>query len=306
MRALAAAEQCSLCMEPAVIRGREPGRRLCSAHLITDLENRVSRNIAEGGMLKSGDHVAVALSGGKDSTALLLILQHLLPAWPEVTITAITVDEGIAGYREETVRAAMNLTDTLGISHTILSFADIFGEDLDTLLQGREQQACTICGVLRRRALAVAARQAGATKLAIGHNCDDEAQSVLMNVLRGDLVRLVQDTASGEPDCFIPRIKPLSAVSEKEVITYLFVRGYYRELPECPYTLSALRSEIREMLMDLEYRHPGTRDALICSREALRPYSPMILHSGDLQACRICGEPCSGGICQVCRILRIP
>ena len=297
-------DRCSLCLEPAVIRGIDRGERLCSGHLISDLENRVRKSIAENCMVSSGDHIAVALSGGKDSTALLLILQHLLPAWPDVTLTAITVDEGITGYREETIRAATNLTAKLNVSHHILSFAELFGDDLDTLLQGREQRACTICGVLRRKALAVAARRVGATKLAIGHNRDDETQSVLMNVLRGDRLRLVQDSSSGEPVCFIPRIKPLSAITEKEVMTYLFVRGYYTELPECPYTMSALRSEIREMLADLEYRHPGTRDSLIRSRDTLKKYSPRVKPSGDLQACRECGEPCSGELCQACRLLR--
>jgi uncharacterized protein (TIGR00269 family) len=299
---MAEADRCSLCNEPAVIRGRERDQRLCGVHLVKDMENRVSENIAGQWMISSGDHIAVALSGGKDSTVLLLILQHLLPAWSNVRITAITIDEGIAGYREATIQAAMNLTAQLGVSHHIISFADLFGEDLDTLLKGREERACTICGVLRRKALAEGARRVGATKLATGHNRDDEAQSVLMNVFRNDLLRLVQDSSSGEPDCFIPRIKPLSAVTEKEVVTYLFVRDSYTELPECPYTTSALRSEIRTILSDLEYRHPGTRDALIRSQDILRKsVSPR--SSGDLSTCRECGEICNGEICQACRIL---
>jgi uncharacterized protein (TIGR00269 family) len=295
-------DRCSFCTEPAVIRGRERGQRLCGIHLVKDMEKRVRENIEEQCMISSGDHIAVALSGGKDSTALLLILKHLLPAWSNVRITAITIDEGIAGYREETIRAAMNLISQLGVSHHIISFEDLFGEGLDTLLKGHEERACTICGVLRRKALVEGARRVGATKLATGHNRDDEAQSVLMNIFRNDLLRLVQDSSSGEPDCFIPRIKPLSAVTEKEVVTYLFIRNSYIELPECPYTASALRSEIRTILAGLEYRHPGTRDALIRSRDILRKnISPR--SSGNLTTCRECGEICNGELCRACRIL---
>jgi uncharacterized protein (TIGR00269 family) len=268
-----------------------------------DLENRVRKNIYQNSMVSPGDHIAVAYSGGKDSTALLLILLHILPEWPDVKITAITIDEGIAGYREETIRTAKRLTRQLGVSHKIISFADLFGNDLDTLLTGREQNACTLCGVLRRRALADVARRIGATKLATGHNRDDEAQSVLMNLLRGDLPRLVRDSSSGEPGCFIPRIKPLSTITEKEVVTCLFVRGYYTDLPECPYTVSALRLEIREILAGLEFRHPGTCDALIHTRDVLRTFASGHISPGDLHTCRECGEPCSGEICQVCRIL---
>lgn len=268
-----------------------------------DLENRVRKNINENRMVSPGDHIAVAYSGGKDSTALLLILRNILTEWPDVTMTAITIDEGIAGYREETIRAAKRLTGQIGVSHHIISFEDLFGNDLDTLLTGREQNACTICGVLRRRALADAARRIGATKLATGHNRDDEAQSVLMNLLRGDLPRLVQDSSPGEPGCFIPRIKPLSAITEKEVVTCLFASGYYTDLPECPYAVSALRLEIREILTDLEFRYPGTCDSLIHTRDVLRTCVSGQIPSGDLQTCRECGEPCSGEICQVCRIL---
>jgi uncharacterized protein (TIGR00269 family) len=236
---------------------------------------------------------------------LLLILKTLISEWSGVSVTAITVDEGIAGYREQTIQSAVHLTGSLGVGHYLISFADLFGADLDTLLRrnGTKEKACTVCGVLRRRALEEAARRIGATKLATGHNRDDEAQSVLMNVLRGDLIRLVQDSSSGVPDCFIPRIKPLSVVTEKEVVTYLFVRGSYTELPECPYTDSALRSEIRIMLSGLEYRHPGTCDALIRSQEIIRKQIVPSTSTEDLRTCRKCGGICNGELCRACRLL---
>src|SRR5690606_5402109 len=117
----------------------------------------------------------------------------------------------------ETLKAAESLTAELGVEHTVVTFTDLFGDDLDRLLTGREAQGCTVCGVLRRRALVEAVRRTGATKLATGHNLDDEAQSVLMNVLRGDLPHLVHDTSTGQPGHFVPRIKPLSVLSEKEI-----------------------------------------------------------------------------------------
>ncbi len=224
---------------------------------------------------------------------------------PDVSLTALTIDEGIAGYREETVDSAVRLTRHLGVSHHIISFPDLFGADLDTLLQkkGSAERACTVCGVLRRKALAEGARRVGGTTIATGHNLDDEAQSVLMNLLRGDLVRLIQDSSSGEPACFLPRIKPLAGITEKEVVTFLFVQGYFTELPECPYAGTALRSEIRTMLGDLEFRHPGTRERLMKWQERVRERVTPRSIAGDLTRCTRCGALCNSEICQVCRIL---
>jgi uncharacterized protein (TIGR00269 family) len=264
----------------------------------------VRHHIRKNSLLSPGDHVAVALSGGKDSTALLLILAGLLPEWKEVSITAITVDEGIAGYRDETIESAARITRRLGIRHHLISFPEAFGADLDTLIRrsGSGARACSICGVLRRKVLAEAADRIGATRIATGHNLDDEAQSVLMNVLRGDLARLVQDSSSGEPRCFIPRIKPLAPITEKEVVAYLFIRDSYVELPECPYAGTALRSGIRSMLGPLEYRHPGTRERLMRSQAAIQELHGPHVPSG-VRRCGRCKNPCNGEICQACRIL---
>jgi len=126
--------------------------------------------------------------------------------------------------------------------------------------------------------------------------------SILMNVLRGDLTRLVHDTSTGHPDQFVPRIKPLAVLSEKEIVTYLLIRGYYRDLPECPYAGTALRSEVRSMLACLEQKHPGTMTHLMQFRNGVRR-SAHHETAKDLPTCRLCGELTSGEVCQVCRML---
>ncbi len=294
--------RCSLCGEPPVIRLNEPERYLCDAHLIAEVEERAARTIQESELVKPHDRIAVAFSGGKDSTALLVILSRLLPAWDDVSLVAITVDEGIAGYRDDTIRAAEEVTKKLGIEHVCVSFTDLIGDDLDTLLVGREMQACSVCGILRRKALAVAAHKAGATKIATGHNLDDEAQSVLMNTLRGDLPRLVRTSDADSSGCFIPRIKPLADIAEKEIAAYLFVQDMFPFLPECPYTRYALRLEVRSMLSALEQKHPGTMRNLIKSKKAIEKHADQYTMSEPLRRCRECGDPCSGEICQVCML----
>jgi uncharacterized protein (TIGR00269 family) len=294
-----------MCTEPAVVYQRNIRRHLCGHHFTAEIERQVADTINLRRMISPGDRLAVALSGGKDSTALLLLLSRLLPAWQNVRLIAVTIDEGIAGYREATVRAAEKITCRLGIEHHCISFPDLFGDSLDMLLEGRETQACSICGILRRKALVIGAGQAGATKLATGHNLDDEAQSVFMNVVRGDLPRLVRNSGADSSGKFIPRIKPLSLISEKDIAAYLVLRNEWTELPECPYTRYALRREVRSVLSRFEFKHPGTMLHLIESKEKIEHVCVQSVISAPLRSCRICGVPSSGDLCQACVLLQL-
>ncbi len=296
------APACALCGEPAVICQRDAGRYLCGTHLVADLEQRVSDTIALRQQIVPGDRVAVALSGGKDSTALLLVLHHLFGSRKDIRLVAVTVDEGISGYREATIRSAESLVRRLGVEQITVSFGEVFGDTLDTFLEGRKSQACSICGILRKKAIITGAEQAGATKLATGHNLDDEAQSVLMNILRGDLMRLVRDSSADSGGRFIPRIKPLMQVTEREIAAYLMVLGVWEDLPECPYAVHALRREVRPMLSGIEYRHPGTMRRLLENKKIVENAFRGKRCGDPVRRCRECGDPCSGELCQVCTL----
>ena len=225
-----------------------------------------------------------------------------MPSLGGIRLSAITIDEGIRGYRDETVRSADEQARRHNIGHIRISFGELFGSSLDEILRGREQDACSVCGILRRKALNVAAGKAGATKLATGHSLDDEAQSVFMNVLRGDLPRLVRDSGRDSEGRFIPRIKPLMYISEKEIAVYLILQDAWNELPECPYAVHALRGEVRTLLAMLESRHPGAMLHLMESREKIEGCYPAGRVKEPVRRCQRCGDPCSGEICQLCRL----
>ena len=294
--------RCDRCSGPAVFHDKKTGRHLCREHFIADIEERVAETVRSRHLIVPGDHVVIALSGGKDSTALLMLLARLLPTWDSVRLSAVTIDEGIAGYREDTIRSADNLVAQYGMDHARIPFTELFGGTLDVFLKGREAEACSVCGILRRKALNVAAERAGATKLATGHNLDDEAQSVFMNVLRGDLPRLVRDSGSDSKGRFTPRIKPLMFVSEKEIAVYLMLHGAWADLPECPYAVHALRGEVRSMLATLESKHPGTMLHLMESKTRIEAQCAGRLEEEPVRHCRECGDPCSGETCQLCTL----
>ena len=292
---------CDLCGHPGVFLDRIRNRHLCGDHFVGEVEERVRRTIQKYGMVHDGDRLAVALSGGKDSTVLLHLLHQLLPG---ADLVAVTVDEGINGYREATLRSAEANTRRLGIEHHVLSFLDLYGQSLDDLVQGRLNRACSICGILRRKAINTSVRRAGALKLATGHNMDDEAQSVLMNWLQGDRERVLRRPGENGGPGLIPRVKPLREIPEKEVALYGILKGLFVELPECPYRHTALRGEVRGMLTTLERGHPGTMRKVVEGQAGLSKKLRSLPHAArPLRSCDLCGDPTSGRLCQACRLL---
>lgn len=291
---------CILCGKKAVFKESEGA--FCGEHFSKHYENAVRKVIETYDMIPAGSRIAVGLSGGKDSTVLLSVLQKLdLNA----EFIAITIDEGISCYRDETIAAAVSLTKKFGIEHKILSFSDICGKTLDELLSESPKQACSVCGTLRRRALNIGAREISADKIATGHCMDDEAQSVLMNYLRGDITRIAENYQTNAGDLFIPRIKPLCRSTERATVAYGIVNKLLSSLPECPYTKYALRSGVRTELGKLEHQHPGTMLNIVSGQEKLlkmlgQTPSDSIIR---MNTCENCGEPASGKLCAACTLL---
>ena len=289
---------CFLCANAAIFLDRETGTHLCSAHLKQSVESRVLTRIQAVGELP--DIIGVAFSGGKDSTALLaalVALQEKIPA----RLVALTVDEGIGGYREKTIHHAKEVCRHLKLDHFIISFSDLFGRSLDELMMEHGHKACTICGILRRRALEVLAEESGIHLIATGHNQDDHAQTTLMNALSADIKKVF--AGSGISSRYARRIKPFSTVSEREVTLYAIISGLFRDLPECTYAGDSLRGEVRGLLNRFERDHPGAmRNAARCEEE-IRNRLKGKGETIPMVPCQVCGWPGSGEVCQVCKLI---
>lgn len=297
--------QCSKCRRDAVVQQRYSGLRLCETHFLEDVERKVKRRLRKEIKLRSGNTLAVALSGGKDSSVLLYVLCGIFGRRRDINIVAITVDEGIAGYRPKYVRQAKKLAAELSVDLFLFSFKAVFGATLDEIVRAaglddelRDKAPCTFCGVLRKTLLNRVGRELGVAAIATAHNLDDEAQTILMNYIRGDIARLLRAPARSEK--FVPRVKPLRDVPEEEVALYGMLRGLKVEFEECPYKRLSFRFKILSWLNDFERRHPGTRYSILRGFERLvqderRHFEP--------KSCERCGEPCAGNICQACRLL---
>ncbi len=288
---------CSHCTRRAVIRDRTTGEHLCRDHLITSVEDRVFRSLEDEEHLP--DVLGVAFSGGKDSSALIAVLAALAGRIP-VRMIALTIDEGICGYREETIRAAETIAAKYGVEHRIISFRELFGKSLDEIILGEPGRACTICGILRRRALEILARKEGVRVIATGHNLDDMAQTAVMNAISGDVKKVFAGREIS--DHYAKRIKPFARVSEREVTIYAMLAGVYHALPECPYAGFSLRGEVRHLLNAYEREHPGTMMNAAKCEETLRTALGPVYPAGEQIVCESCGWPASSAFCQVCMI----
>jgi uncharacterized protein (TIGR00269 family) len=273
---------------------------LCAQCFFNLVEKKAKTAIERYGMIKPGDRVCVGLSGGKDSSALLLMLKKLAPMIRISSLVAITLDEGISGYRDEAIQIAKSLTERLGIDHTIIRFRDLFGVELDSIASKNIKNLCSTCGVLRRRALDIAAREAGCNVIATGHTREDNAQTFLMNLVRGEPQRLARTTPNTKGiEGFIPRIKPFWYINEREVALYAYLSNIQFQENACPYRTDSLRLQVLTTLKKIEKICPNVSIALARSIER----SACGLSTGyRLKSCMICGYPSTKEICKACQL----
>ncbi len=300
--------QCSKCEQPAVYLRRYTSEALCKACVAKTTEERVRRTINRNKMLLENDRIAVAVSGGKDSAVLLEILFRIEQDFPGADIVPFIIDEGIRGYRDEALKTARALVDSLGMNLEVKTFEDLYGMTLDEIVGSRDEKglgACSYCGVLRRRAMNDIAKELRADVVATGHNLDDEAQTVIMNVMRGDGRRIARMNRSRDQalDGFIPRVKPLSELSERDIVAYAYHMGLpYHDIP-CPYSNEAFRNDLRAFLNQMEHKRPGTLFAVMHSAEGIAELLQKYSELDRPRNCERCGAPTASTICKTCEML---
>ncbi len=267
-------------------------------------------------MIRPGDIIAMGISGGKDSFVLLDLM-------PEIhdpnKLIAITIIEGVTGYnRVEEVEQVRNLAKLKGVEHIVTSFKEEVGYSLEELVSKAmkihvDESPCTFCGVIRRRILNIVARRLGATKTATAHNLDDETQTLLLNLIKGDWDKLVRNHPKSPKlhEKFIFKIKPLRKIYEWETALYAYYKRFQFQEVECPYIRfrPTLRAKIRDYTYLLEAAEPGILlrlleyyDKIIEEKLLKRIYDQKI----TLPTCIYCGEPTAFGrnICKTCELLQ--
>ena len=282
------------------------GESLCKKHFVEYFESKVFKTIRQFDLIGKEENLGIALSGGKDSLTLLHLLNKLSKQNPKLKIAAIAINEGIESYREKTLETAKVFCLKNNIPLKIYSFEEELGMPLDNMLKVLDVKPCTICGIFRRYLLNKKSKELGFTKLATGHNLDDEAQSILMNQFKNNIqasARLGPNVGIKQNAKFVQRIKPLYLCTEKEVATYAFINNLLDNYTECPNVVKSYRAKVRDSLNDLESKFPGTKYSIINSFLQILPDLKERFKDWEVNYCQKCQEPASKDKCNACRFV---
>jgi uncharacterized protein (TIGR00269 family) len=295
--------KCDRCENPIAFTRKYSGEKLCSPCFSNSILRKAAKTISKYKMIQNDELVAVAVSGGKDSLALLTIMNKMAENH-NFRIKAITIDEGIPGYRNEALEIVEKFCRDLNVELKTYSYKELFELTLDEALDLRENEktsSCSICGTLRRRAMEYAAKDIGADIIATGHNLDDTLQTFVINMLSGDTNKVgwMDPDTSGNS---LRKIKPFCEIYESEIVFYAFTNNIPFQSEPCPHMNEGIRTEIREFLNSLENQHSGIKNNLY---QSIIKVSQIVKNSHQKQKrnCEKCGSECTGTTCSVCDIV---
>ncbi len=289
--------RCRICRGKPVIYMPHHRLALCREDFLSWFERYTERTVKEFRMFTRADRILVAVSGGKDSLALWHVLRKL-----GYTADGLYIHLGIGEYSERSREKVENFACSAG--------AELITVDLGTELTGipelekaSARTACSLCGLVKRYNFNRIAREKGYSVVATGHNLDDEASSLLSNVVNWNLKYLRRKyPVLEEEKGFVRKVKPFCKFTEKETAMYALLNRIDFVEEECPYAADASTIFYKEILNRIEERFPGTK--LRFYLEYLRKVYPRFREAeeGELGSCKVCGEPSPTEICPVCRL----
>lgn len=317
---LKVSQLCEIChCRKAIIKRPKNLQKICKECFFYVFETEIHNTIVNNKLFYRGEKVAVGASGGKDSTVLCYVMKLLNERYDYgIDIHLLSIDEGIVGYRDDSLATVKRNQKQYGLPLEIVSYKELYNWTMDEIVAvAGIRNSCTYCGVFRRQALDRGAQRLGINHVVTGHNADDMAETVLMNILRGDVARLEKSTSiitssSGSP---IKRSKPFKYTYQKEIVLY----AHYKKLDyfstECTYAPEAFRGTARELMKNLEAIRPSCIIDIIHSGEnlVLKEKKKKIVSNQSAQKsktqfvdgnrCERCGYLSSNKICKGCILL---
>jgi len=292
---------CEVCKEAraAVIRPKN-SQKICKQCFLSVFENEIHETIVSNQLFQQGERVAIGASGGKDSTVLASVLKTLNERHEYgLDLVLLSIDEGIKGYRDDSLETVKRNATQYGMPLEIVGYDQLYGWTMDQVVaQVGKKGNCTYCGVFRRQALDRGASKLGIKHVVTGHNADDVAETVMMNLLRGDLPRLARATSivTSSTASQTKRSKPLKYAYEKEIVLYAHHKKLDYFSTECIYSPEAFRGSARTLIKDLEKIRPSSILDIVKSGEDMAALVPPELSSsvssgaaGDEEEVNGCG-----------------
>ncbi|XP_046848778.1 cytoplasmic tRNA 2-thiolation protein 1-like isoform X2 [Xenia sp. Carnegie-2017] len=290
---------CTKCRGRALLKRPKTGEAFCKECFYDVFESEIHKTIVTNKLFKKGELVAIGASGGKDSTVLAYVLKTLNQKYNYgLNLILLSVDEGITGYRDDSLETVKRNKDQYELPLKVISYKELYGWSMDDIVkQIGLKNNCTFCGVFRRQALDRGAMMLKVDKIVTGHNADDIAETVIMNILRGDIARLQRCTAiTTGTEGAIPRCKPLKYAYEKEIVMYAYFKKLDYFSTECIYSPNAYRGYARTYLKDLEKIRPSS---IIGESLSVKDDVKMPVQG----TCAKCGYISSQPLCKACVLL---
>jgi cytoplasmic tRNA 2-thiolation protein 1 len=286
------------------------GEYLCKKCFVHSIEDKTARTMSKYSMVRYGERVAVGVSGGKDSLSLLYILKKIFDRHDRQVsdLVAVTIDEGIKGYRDESLAIVRDFCKRMGIQSKVIGYKDLFGVSMDEAMiirPSEKMSSCSICGTFRRRAIDLAAENVGADVVATAHNMDDQLQTFMINLLAGDVERI--GWMHPEPTEYaggMKKIKPFVEIAEHEIVFYALQREIPFQSEECPYMNESIRTNLREFFNNMEKEHPGIKNNAYASMVKVSERLKVSLESRGDKKCPLCGRDSTGNVCSVCKTVK--
>ncbi|KAI1942910.1 cytosolic thiouridylase subunit Ctu1 [Ophidiomyces ophidiicola] len=262
----------------AVIIRPKNRHKLCKSCFLHIFETEIHETITQSSLFYRGERVAIGASGGKDSTVLASVLKTLNERYNYgLDLVLLSIDEGIKGYRDDSLETVKRNAVQYAMPLEIVSYGELYGWTMDQVVAEIGKKGnCTYCGVFRRQALDRGAAKLEIKHVVTGHNADDVAETVMMNLLRGDLPRLARGTCivTGSSASEIKRSKPLKYAYEKEIVLYAHHKKLDYFSTECIYSPEAFRGSARTLIKDLERIRPSAILDIVRSGEDMADLVP--------------------------------
>ena len=246
---------------------KKPAAEFKDNRLFRKLRHGVGKAIADFGLIEEGDRIAVAVSGGKDSYTLLLILEELRRRAPvQFELVAVNIDSGYPGYRTDAIEAFFR---EHGFAYRMVP-----SEHYD-IIKGKRRPGssyCSICSRLKRGALYGAAQSLGCNKLALGHHQDDFIETLLLNQFFVGSLKSMSASMLAD-NGIITVIRPLVYLAEDDIITF----SREAELPVvcccCPVcgTADMQRKRMKRLLKELQTDIPHVKSSLLKALSNVHP-----------------------------------